>query len=122
MYLSKYIPIYLGNHAEKLLDNVESLESELQQMLYGEDDKLNLAMNFLSVLKDFREVVHSCFGMRDLDPRYAEYIEKFSQSYRMLNISVTVKVHLVESHLVAFLKFFREEHSLGFYSEQVINQ
>ena len=93
----------------------------MEHMLAGEDDiKLNVAMKYMTTLKDFRSVVHSCFGMRDLDPRYEDNIQKFSSSYRALNISVTVKVHLVERHLADFLKYFGEEHSLGFYSEQAM--
>lgn len=111
---------YNGNNAEKLLDNADSLEKDLQEALLGEDDKLQLAMKFVQTLKDFRAVVHSCFGMRLLDPEYETYINNFSASYRALNISVTVKVHLVEKHLVEFLKMFGETHALGFYSEQAM--
>ena len=98
---------YNGNNAERLLDKVESLEESLEGLIV-EGEKLALARKFISVFKDFRAVVHSCFGMRDLDPNYEHYIDVFSKSYRALNISVTVKVHLVEAHLAEFLKFFGE--------------
>ena len=50
---------------------------------------------------------------------YEKAIQKFSETYRSLeNMSVTPKIHIVEHHLVDFLKRKQEEHGLGWWSEQ----
>ena len=40
--------------------------------------------------------------------------------YRELNISVTVKLHILEAHTTSFLKMYKEKYSLGFFSEQAM--
>ena len=65
------------------------------------------------------KVVESCFG-QDLIPGYATDIEQFMATYRSLKISIPLKVHLLESHAVEFIKMKGEEHGLGFYSEQAM--
>ena len=39
-------------------------------------------------------------------------------TYRSLSISIPLKVHVLESHAVEFLKDMGEQFGLGFYSEQ----
>ena len=51
---------------------------------------------------------------------YAEIIPDFSNHYRAHNTSVTPKVHVVEKHVVEFLKYKGEIAGLGFYSEQAM--
>ena len=41
-------------------------------------------------------------------------------TYRALKISIPLKVHLLESPAVEFLKMKSEEHGLGYYSEQAM--
>ena len=48
-----------------------------------------------------------------------ETISKFSATYRNLtDMSITPKIHILEIHIVDFLKRKREPHGLGFWSEQ----
>ena len=50
---------------------------------------------------------------------YENSIIKFSKTYRSLeNMSITPKIHIVEHHIVDFLKMKHEEHGLGWQSEQ----
>ena len=60
-----------------------------------------------------------CFG-QNLLPNYAEYIMKLKKTSRALHISIPVKVHLLETHAVEFLKIIGEQHGYSFYSEHVI--
>ena len=54
-----------------------------------------------------------------LQNMYEKAIQKFSETYRRLeNMSVTPKIHIVEHHLVDFLKRKEEQHGLGWWSEQ----
>ena len=41
-------------------------------------------------------------------------------TYRTLDISTSVKVRILETHIVESLKIMGEEHGLGFYSEQAM--
>ena len=51
-----------------------------------------------------------------LDTDYVRHIEAFSTQYRTLDISVTPKVHIVETHVAEFLKLKGERAGLGFWS------
>ena len=82
-------------------------------------EKLTLAKLYIKALRQFDRVVHSCFG-QTLQPNYDVNIEEFMDTYRALQISIPLKVHLLESHAVEFLKMMGEEHGLGFYSEQAM--
>ena len=55
-----------------------------------------------------------------LDTDYVRHIEAFSTQYRTLDISVTPKVHIVETHVAEFLKLKGERAGLGFWSEQAM--
>ena len=60
-----------------------------------------------------------CFG-QDLLPGYRNAICEFSKLYRCLGISISPKVHIVEDHLIEFLKDKGEEHGAGYWSEQAM--
>ena len=92
---------------KKLEGTVESVE------------KLTLAKLYIKALRQFDRVVLSCFD-QTLQPNYDVNIEEFMDTYRALQISIPLKVHLLESHAVEFLKMMGEEHGLGFYSEQAM--
>ena len=50
---------------------------------------------------------------------YEERIKKFSQTYQKLeNRSITPKIHIVQHHVIDFLKRKGEEYGLGQWSEQ----
>ena len=57
------------------------------------------------------QVVQSCFG-QEREDGFKESIEKFSESYRCLGISITPKVHIVMDHLVEFFEL-RPESTAG---------
>ena len=118
-FICKIILYFPGGNAEKLLDKIDSLEVQLTQMLVMEDERLDLAKKFMQAFKAFRAVVHSCFGMT-LDPKYEEYIEIFMTAYRALDLTIPVKFHLLEKHCAQFLKMYKEEHGLGYFSEQAM--
>ena len=109
---------YEGNQARKILDKIESLENLLNLQ---DQEKLNIEFVFKSIdcLKLFRKVVISCFGQL-IEGNFEMYIEEFGKSYRSLGISVTLKVHIVERHIVPFLKMKGNVRGLGFWSEQAM--
>ena len=106
-------------NAEKLLDKIESLEDHLTEMLVMDEDRLDMVKKFMNAFRAFRDVVHSCFGMT-LDPKYEENIQIFMAAYRELNISVPVKLHILEKHCAQFLKMYNERYGLGYFSEQAM--
>ena len=111
---------FIGNEARKLLRKADRLEERLYQALAG-TDKIPLAQLYMKALKEFDRVTHSCFGQK-LDLNYATYIQEFMSTYRSLGISVTLKVHILESHTREFLMDVGAEETglgLGYFSEQV---
>ena len=82
--------------------------------------RLELIGKYIRALKGFDKVIHSCFGTGPLDPQYADHVSAFMAMYRELNISVTVKLHILEAHTTSFLKMYKEKYSLGFFSEQAM--
>lgn len=70
---------------------------------------------FVDALEDLNKVWISCFSGKLL-PSYQKDIARFRESYLLLNISVTPKIHAIFQHVAEFC----ETHatSLGKYSEQ----
>ena len=64
-------------------------------------------------------MIVSCFG-QELVPVYARDIDQFMTTYRSLHISITLKVHLLETYAMEFLIGKGEEHGLVYYSEQAL--
>ena len=72
----------------------------------------------IETIEAFNDVVKSCFAVK-IEGDYSSYIQKFSQLYRSLNISITTKVHLIESHICQFLERKNVPGAgLGMWSEQ----
>ena len=105
-----------GNQARKLLKSVDKLEREVMKL---KTETCIEVLPYIETLRSFDRVVSSCFS-QSLDPGYERNIETFSTKYRSLGISVTPKVHIVESHVSEFLKLKGEIAGLGFWSEQAM--
>ena len=68
--------------------------------------------SFLNLLSLFALFSYKC--------KYEEYIEIFMTAYRALDLTIPVKFHLLEKHCAQFLKMYKEEHGLGYFSEQAM--
>ena len=72
-------------------------------------------------------MIVACFG-QDLKPDYKSKIgnlnfltfRHLTIKHRSLGITVTPKVHLLETHASEFLEMMGGEHGLGYYSEQAM--
>lgn len=96
---------FIGGDCRKLLDSVDDLASICPLQL----------LPFVRVLRDFRHVVTSCFGM-NLQPDFKEKISAFAASYSLLGISTTPKVHIIIAHVADFCE--NVNSGLGPFSEQ----
>ena len=84
----------------------------------GDTDQIGLANLYMKAFKELHTVVESCFG-QTLDPAYSQHISAFMQTYRSLGISVTLKAHVLERHVVEFITEYGEgKYGLGKFSEQ----
>ena len=103
-----------GNQARKFL----RLSSKLRQKARNLPllDAVPV-LQFCHTLVVFNQVVVSCFG-QELHSDYRTAIQSFSDNYRVLDISITPKVHLVERHAVEFIELMGGEAGLGKWSEQ----
>ena len=63
-------------------------------------------------------ICQGCFGQYLDVQNYENYIKQFMTTYRSLPISIPLKLHVLESHAVEFLKDMGEQFGLGFFSEQ----
>ena len=73
-----------------------------------------------TALKNFKVVVHKCFGQEVVDG-YENAISKFSKDLRKIGRDPTLKVHILEVHIVQFLKrkyIAYPGKGLGFFAEQ----
>ena len=108
---------FVGDMAKRLLNNLYSLEHRVNEKLDKQtQDKI---LPFLTALKCFNGVRVTCFGQIVLEG-YKESVDSFSKAYRVLNISVPLKVHLIEAHLIDYLQMKGGEKGAGFYSEQAM--
>ena len=106
-----------GNQARKLLKCVDKLERDVKNTL--DFETAAKALPFVEALRLLDRVVTSCFG-QGLALDYEECVKAFSNQYRTLGISVTPKIHIIEQHVVEFLKAKGEVAGLGFWSEQAM--
>ena len=91
-----------GNDSHKVLQNTKKLAELAAKSLSG--DTKNTVMATVSALAAFKDVIHLCGGERILGD-YKGAIAVFSKAWRSVpNITVPVKVHVVESHIVPFLE------------------
>ena len=105
-----------GNQARKLLQRGDKLDRDVKELDFETAAK---GLPFVETLRLLDKVVTACFG-QTLAPDYEKHIENFSKQYRTLGISVTPKVHVIEKHVVEFLKRKGEVAGLGFWSEQAM--
>ena len=89
-----------SNHPRSLLKKADVLERDI--VAEGFDVAVK-CLPFVETLRKFNGVVSACFG-QELDPTYEEKIAQFSQLYHSLGCTVPPKVHIVEVHVVQFLK------------------
>ena len=90
-----------GNAARKILREANKLEKAAASLPEESRDKVMAA---LEVMKSFDAVVASCF-QNEIAGDYKTAIKEFCKLYRALpGITFPPKFHLVESHIVPFLK------------------
>ena len=90
-----------GNDARKILHETKKLEEAAASLPEDSKEKVLAA---LRVMKSFDVVVERCF-QNEIAGDYEAAIREFCQLYRALpGITFPPKFHLVESHIVPFLK------------------
>ena len=95
---------FLGNHCHIMLHNIDKLRRIAPIKI----------LKYVTAFDAFSEVVHSCFGMT-LRENYEEKLKRFTTAFMDLDISVTLKVHMVLAHIGNFCEKFG---ALGWFSEQ----
>lgn len=98
---------FKGNSCKKLLNNVDILRSQRNIGI----------LKYVRVFDDFKMVVTSCFG-NNLNSDYKICINAFRESYLLLGITVTPKVHAVFFHVAEFCEI--KNMGLGYFSKQAI--
>ena len=98
-----------GPSCHKLLQHIDKLEHQ------AELSSSFQVGPFVRAFRDFRRVVHSCFGM-SLDQDFAQHIQNFRDSCDHLPISITPKLHILFVHVPEFIN--RKNLPLGVFSEQ----
>ena len=93
---------------------------DLADKIMGAGDDLKIeGLALLESLRCFKMVQEACFGQNLMKEVYEERIKRFSQTYRKLeNMSITPKIHIIQHHVIDFLKRKGEEYGLGWWSEQ----
>lgn len=102
------------------MEKIELLEEQVKQDFMDDPNKLEVAKGFMLCFKQFRIVVHGCFGVRELKPDYENDIQIFMATYQGLGLKVTPKIHILARHTSQFLKMFNEKWPLGHFSEQAM--
>ena len=86
-----------GSACNKLLKNKDSFE------LFFQEPNLRVpTAKYIKVIRDFEKIVYGCFG-KTLSPTYVKDLEEFSTSYRNLRVTISLKVHIVEQHIIEFI-------------------
>lgn len=97
-----------GNQCKGLLNNTDKLRSLCMKYDIG-------CLKFVDAFLSFQKVVHSCFSLK-LQPNFETCIDDFEIRFKVLQISVTSKIHAIFFHVKQFCKTF--DIGLGFFSEQ----
>ena len=74
---------------------------------------------YVKALSQFDQVVEACFGA-ELKSNFSSLIKDFMKTYHSLNISIPLKVHLLEGHIEEFLTRKGGNHGAGYWSEQAM--
>ena len=99
---------FAGNSCTILLNNVDKLQRICEH-------SQGRCMEFVDTFRKFKIVVDDCFSLR-LRPNYEKHIAEFKESYELLNISITPKVHIIMHHIAQFCN--KHQMGLGFFAEQ----
>ena len=103
-----------GPVCRKLLKSSDFLQSaEFLKDLENPLTIVPLSSTFLA----FNKLVHACFGANQLQKDLDKLLDNFVKSYKALNSSVTLKVHIVFEHLIPGLANLNGR-GLGIVSEQ----
>ena len=109
-----------GGHCKKLLKNIDVLEKLISESDMTFEDQVDCQV-FVTVFHSLKDVVDKCFGMELVDG-YEDAIHQFSIDFRKLDRDPTVKVHILEAHIIPFLErqkaFGFEGKGLGYWAEQ----
>ena len=101
-----------GNQCNKLLENLDQLQRMIENAGF---QTAAVALPFLKAFRDFKSVKDSCFGMK-LDQNFKRTIHNFRRSILALDTSVTLKMHIIFTHVAKFCVPRRK--GLGAFSEQ----
>jgi hypothetical protein len=103
--------LFNGPACHKLLQNIDQLELMAQRTSSFQ------VQPFIQAFRDFKKVVHACFG-QDLDENFPAFIKEFQETCCSLPITVTPKLHIIFNHIPEFIK--RNKKALGIFSEQAL--
>ena len=83
-----------------------------------DDDIYKKAEPFPHTLLKFQKVLNCCFGQKlsfnyEGNPMHPDLISSFIKSYRRLDITVPLKVHIIECHTSEFLVSKDNKHGFG---------
>lgn len=101
-----------GNQCNKLLYNLDELQRRIENAGF---ETIVKAMPYLEAFRNLKLLKESCFG-QNLDPNYKVTIQNFKRSCLALGISITLKMHIIFSHVDTFCS--QRKVGLGMYSEQ----
>ena len=118
--------LFIGNYCDKLLSNLDKLESMLSQA-----GALTDCLPVVAAFKAFAKAHKACFQMT-LEPTYKRDLNDFAEAYvelclycRSLKVKCSeeaTKVHATMVHVRQFLERKQAKgfnHGLGYYSEEV---
>ena len=102
---------FSGNQCRNMLRRIDILESlGLPPQYY----------DFLRTLSALDTVCHSLFGKK-LAPSFESDVDGFISAYSCLNIPVTLKVHVLQAHVVPFCKE-KKSRSLHVFLSNALSQ
>ena len=102
---------FVGNDIRDLLAKVDILER-----IVCNHAKFQ-AMQFVRLLRAFRDVIKQCFGA-DLHQNYRDSIDEFKSALFATGMRITPKMHIIIFHIPQWCDHFKK--SLGAYSEQTL--
>ena len=112
-----------GNHARQLLKVISRMRLEVENIDEEENEGVNKPriMRIIDTMMAFDWLVASCFS-KELIGDYVGAIQDFSNLYMELNseygVTVTVKVHLVMSHIIRQIDRKHPGYGIGVLTEQ----